>query len=171
MNAGPNGVVDPAGANPFSGDDFPLISALISFPGMLNTGVDSNGDDIDDPFAVLPVFDTTANVAWAAPTLFNGQFQLTGSAVAAPGALTISETPTAIMRIDTGLTAADFGTVSIETGYSYAFAAGSGGTLFSNGDALATGAFHIGDCLVPEPGATTLLAMGLVGFLGLRRRS
>ena len=171
-NAGANGIDDSDAAGAFRGDDYPLVSVLISFPGTLNTGVSNNADSLDDPITVLPVFDAESGIAWGAPVLFNGSFQLVGNPVAAPGALAISQTPVALMQIDTGLTAADFGSVTIESGFSFEFGAGGGGTTFSVGNALDTGAFHIGDCLtVPEPGALSLLSMAGLGFgLILRRR-
>lgn len=158
-NAGANGIDDTV-SGAFLGDDYPLVSVLISFPGTSSVN------------AVLPVFDAASGVAWGEPVLFNGSFQLVGQSIAAPGALTISSTPTALLQVDTGLTAADFGSVSIESGFSFTFGAGGGGTTFSVGNALDTGAFHIGDCLtVPEPGALSLLSMAGLGFgLVLRRR-
>ena len=167
FNAGPNGADDSVpgatAADPttFGGDDYPLLSALISFPGSLSSA----------PTAVLPSFDAASGVAWGAPVLFNGSLQLVGAPVAAPGGLAISASPVAIMQIDTGLSAADFGSVSIETGFGFT-AGASGGTTFSVGNALDTGAFHIGECLtIPEPGSLSLLSIAGLGFgLVLRRR-
>ncbi len=147
-NSGPNRRNDTAADGSFLGDDYPLVSVLISFNGTLMTGIDlptASPDGIDDPTPVLPGF--ANGIAWGAPRFFNNQLQLVGQPVNTPGgALAISEDPTALMNIGPGFTAADFGTAQIETGFSFDPAA-AGSTTFSVGDGFDSGVFHVGGCL------------------------
>ena len=147
-NSGPNGTNDTAADGSFLGDDYPMVSVLISFTGTLSTGIDlptASPDGIDDPTPVLPGF--ANGIAWGAPRFFNDKLQLVGQPISTPGgALPISEDPTALMNIGMGFTAADFGMAEIETGFSFDPGA-AGSTTFSVGDGFASGAFHVGSCL------------------------
>ena len=152
-NAGPNGVNDSLNGS-LGGDDYGLISFILSTNATTAT-------------AVLPGF--LDGVAWGDPAIFNGSVQLVGFPVSGPGFLAIDTAPVPFVRIDAGLTDADFraasGFVEIETGLSADFGT-AGSTLFSLGDALDSGAFKI----VPEPGSFLLMLLAGVSLLGLRRR-
>ena len=116
--------------------------------------------------AVLPVFD--AGIAWNAPVFFNDRMQLSGAAVAG-SFLPVSDEPTPIMQLATGLDADNFrdvdGNVSISVGIGFN-GNSPGTTLFSTGDAFATGAFQI----VPEPCGLCLAILAGVALVGYRRR-
>ena len=153
-NVGPNGVVDSTDNLTQAGDDIGLISLLVSAPAGVTV----------EP--TLPVFDN--GIAWAAPVVFNGQIQLGGTAVLG-NFLPISDEPTAVFQLNTGLGVDDFrnsdGNVTIELGVN--FASGMpGATLFSVGDAAMTGAFRV----VLEPGAFGMIMLAGISLLGFRRR-
>ncbi len=156
-NVGANGVVDSANNMTLGGDDYGMISALLSIssPSTPTTGV-------------LPPFGD--GIAWAAPSNFNGKIQLSGNAITA-SFLPVSTSETPIFSLPVGLTAADFrntsGNVTVETGVNFNFGA-AGSTLFSTGDALMSGAFNI--VQVPEPMSIVMLGSALLGTFGMLRR-
>ena len=158
VNAGDNGLVDTPGATELLGDDFGLVSLLVSFTGETNT-----------LNSMLPSL--TGTVAWSTPVIFNDKIQFSGSTIGS-AFLAISDQPTPLFQIDPGLTAEDFvgpgGLITIETGMNFGLNQ-PGRTFFSDGDPLATGAFRI----VPEPYAASLLLVGLIGLVsrGSLRRS
>ena len=147
-NAGDNGIVETQFNRTLEGDDFGFISLAISFSGQNVSTVRIVDDQIE----------------WSAPVIFNDKIQLIGNAITGQF-LTIFVSPTPILQLDPGLTAADFvgpsGFVEIETGMNYAPAV-PGITFFSDGDPLATGAFRI----VPEPDLASMF--GLMFLIALR---
>ena len=153
-NAGTNGVVESADNSDLLGDDVGMISFQIT----------ANDPTIQ---GVLPNF--IDGVAWNLPVFFNGKMQLSGAAIS--GAfLSVADEPVPVMQLATGLNVENFrddnGEVSISVGVNFNRTS-PGNTLFTDGDAFATGAFRI----VPEP-ASWILAAGLAGIVlvAMRRR-
>ena len=153
-NDGPNGIVDSLDNTSLLGDDIGVIALLVTAPP--ETTVDS----------LLPQF--ADGIAWAAPVVFNGKVQLSGNAIAA-SFQPISEDPVPLVQLSPGFGVDDFrdtdGNVNIEVGVNFGFAQ-PGTTIFSVGDAAASGAFRI----VPEPGAFGMLLLAAIAMLKFRRR-
>ena len=131
VNVGANGVVDSPDNATLDGDDYGMISFLISI---------ANPETV--PTRTLP--ELADGIAWATPVNFNGKIQLSGNS-ATTSFLPISTLPTTIFQLPAGLQASDFlnasGEIVIETGANFSVGT-SGGTLFSSGDPIASGAFR-----------------------------
>ena len=159
VNSGANGVVDSTDNLALAGDDYGLISLLITAGEAVETG----GITTE-----LPVFGE--GIAWGAPVFFNGQIQLSGNAVAA-SFLPIEAEEALLFTLAPGFTAESFqnadGEIAIETGVNFATGI-PGNTLFSSGDPIASGAFEV--IAVPEPTSVILLAGALLGMVGIARR-
>jgi len=158
-NVGPNGVVDSPDNATLQGDDYGLISFIITadeIPGNQAT-------------TLLPLFD--AGVLWNTFFYFNDKVQLAGSTTPDGQFLPVSLDETPLFQLPAGLDADDFrnsaGDINIETGINFAEGL-QGATLFSVGDPLQTGAFRI--IPVPEPGTMPLLMTAILGMAGLTRR-
>ena len=153
-NSGPNGIVDSLDNLTLLGDDVGFISFLLTAPP--DTTVDR----------LLPL--VTDSIAWAAPVVFNGKVQLSGTAINA-SFLAISEDPMPLVQLAPGFGVDDFrdadGNVSIEVGVNIEFAQ-PGTTIFTEGDAAASGAFRV----LPEPGGFGMLLLAAISMLKLRRR-
>ncbi len=131
-SVGDNGVVDSLDNSTLLGDDFGMISVVLSI-----------ADAALEPAATLPIF--ADGIAWSRPVNFNGAVQLSGTFIAT-SFLPIDAKGTAIFQLPLGLKSAAFrspsGNVEIETGVNYTRNL-PGVTLFSVGDALQSGAFRM----------------------------
>ena len=132
-NVGNNGIVDSSDNSTLLGDDVGMISFVLS----------SRRLDFEEITPLLPTFEE--GIAWNWPIYFNGAIQFMGTSITGQF-LPISESPTELFQLPAGLSAADFvsdsGVIEIELGTNHTVA-GTGVTLFSVGDPIASGAFEI----------------------------
>ncbi len=152
-NAGPNGIVESADNLTLLGDDIGLIQLLITAPQ--GTTVDS----------LLPEFGN--GIAWRS-LIFGDSVLLEGVAIAG-SFLPITEEPVPLLQLTPGFGVDDFrdtdGNVKMEAVMNFTIDT-PGETLFTVGDAAASGAFRV----IPEPGAFGMLLLAAISMLKVRRR-